>query len=478
MHLPRHLRSSFARLTSLALLVSVPLVAAGCEEFTGTGAGGAASSTSSSTTEASTSSSSTSGTSTTVSSSSGASCPGGCPAGANATGACVNGSCVYTCMPDFGDCDANPTTCETSLTTDTDCGACDATCATHCAAIDGMSQCNDATAIAAGAAHTCAVRRDGTVWCWGFNNFGQVGIGSNLAFQFIPAHITLPFKAKRIAARYNATCALGEGGEVACWGRDGNDFFTPLVYSQFAATSGIDVAGLDPSDNGPGTSIFLDATTGAARTFVVSNMSEPGTNLVLAAQAEVAAGGGHYCVRNLAGEVRCAGANGKSQLGIAPTSFETQLKLVPVTAKSIALGARHSCAIGTDDALRCWGDNAASQTGLMGATVVQPSLVSIPGGAAVESIALGETNTAAIAGGSLYLWGGNTDHQSSQTADNPVLTPTAYPLANVVAVAVGTSHTCALTSAGKMLCWGANGGYQLGTGTTTPSTTPVEVVFP
>lgn len=382
-------------------------------------------------------------------------------------------------MQDFGDCDADPTTCETDLTTDDDCGQCDVACATTCAVIATTHQCNDPIAIAAGASHTCAVRRDGTVWCWGFNNFGQVGVGSNVPTQFVPAKVTLPFPAKAVDARHNSTCALGEGGEVACWGRDGNDFSTPLVYAQLTSVAQVSVAGLDPSDNGPGTSLYLDPVSGAARGFIVSNATEPGTSLILAAQTEVAAGGGHYCVRNLAGEVRCAGANGKSQLGLAPTTFESQLKLVPsLTAKAVALGSRHSCAIRNDGALLCWGDNASGQTGLMGSTVVQPTVVPIPGGASVDKIVLGDVNTAAIAGGSLYLWGGNANHQASPAADNPVFSPTAYPLSDVTDVAVGSSHTCALTKSGKMVCWGLNAAYQLGDGTMMPATTPVEPLWP
>ncbi|MFO0613191.1 MAG: hypothetical protein U0414_11405 [Polyangiaceae bacterium] len=468
---------SFRAALSSSIFSLLALSAGACDPFTGPpghGGGGGASSSADST------ASSTVTTDAASSSSSSTGCPSPCDGGVNATGECVGGTCKYTCAPDFGDCDDDPSTCEVDLTADDHCGSCDTVCGTHCAVIDAKHQCNDPVQAAAGASHTCAVRRDGSVWCWGFNNWGQVGIGSMVQTQFVPALITLPFKAKAVRARFNSTCAIGVGGEVACWGQDGNDFYTPLLYTQFTNVTQLEVGGLNPANNGDGLSLFIGDAAGSARSFIVSNVTEPGSALIQAAQVEVAAGGGHYCVRNLAGEVRCAGANSKNQLGMGfPTTTEAMLhKIDSFTAKAIALGGRHSCGITPTDTLECWGDNNQSQVGIPGVTHNVPKDIPIPGGAPVEQIVLGDEHSAALAGGALYLWGSNVSHQSSQAADMPVLSPTAYPLANVTTMALGTSHTCAITSAGKMLCWGANGGYQLGTGTTAPSSTPVEPLWP
>src|ERR1043165_8003394 len=73
-----------------------------------------------------------------------------------------------------------------------------------------------ATGIAAGAAHTCSIRTDGTVWCWGLNNHGQLG-DNTIIDSATPVQVSGVTGAKTLVAGDNHTCAIADGG-VWCWG--------------------------------------------------------------------------------------------------------------------------------------------------------------------------------------------------------------------------------------------------------------------
>jgi alpha-tubulin suppressor-like RCC1 family protein len=88
-------------------------------------------------------------------------------------------------------------------------------CATEAEPVSGLS---DATMIAAGNAHTCAVRMGGTIVCWGSNNKGQLGNTSAGASSDVPITVTGISDAVEVAAGFEFTCARRAGGQVLCWG--------------------------------------------------------------------------------------------------------------------------------------------------------------------------------------------------------------------------------------------------------------------
>jgi alpha-tubulin suppressor-like RCC1 family protein len=75
----------------------------------------------------------------------------------------------------------------------------------------------DASALAAGPAHTCALRLDGTVWCWGENDQGQLGDGTTTAHA-LPVEVTGLPPVRALSLAPGATCAVDLGGTVWCWG--------------------------------------------------------------------------------------------------------------------------------------------------------------------------------------------------------------------------------------------------------------------
>lgn len=81
----------------------------------------------------------------------------------------------------------------------------------------------DATQIAGGQYHTCAVEHGGTVKCWGKNDSGQLGTSSGaLSQSSLPVAVPTITNATQIAATSEATCAALMDGTVSCWGSNSN----------------------------------------------------------------------------------------------------------------------------------------------------------------------------------------------------------------------------------------------------------------
>lgn len=138
---------------------------------------------------------------------------------------------------------------------------------------------------------------------------------------------------------------------------------------------------------------------------------------------------------------------------------------------AVAAGQQHSCAIVEGGALLCWGANGSGQLGpaASGATSLAPRLVFANG---VTAVAAGGRHTCAVASGVVACWGANDLGQLGRgTTGAATATPAAVSgaLTGVSQLAAGADHTCALTSAGAVRCWGANAAGQSGTGTATPS---------
>ncbi|HEY1549102.1 MAG TPA: hypothetical protein VGG28_14860, partial [Kofleriaceae bacterium] len=77
-----------------------------------------------------------------------------------------------------------------------------------------------AMSVGLGAEHSCAVRDDGTVWCWGANDSGQVGDGT-ADDALVPTQVMTVTGATVVVGGGSHTCAIGSAG-VQCWGKNGN----------------------------------------------------------------------------------------------------------------------------------------------------------------------------------------------------------------------------------------------------------------
>jgi len=196
----------------------------------------------------------------------------------------------------------------------------------------------------------------------------------------------------------------------------------------------------------------------------------------------IAAGNMHTCALTTAGGVKCWGYNEDGQLGdstIDDRYEPTDVKGLASSVAAIALGEVHTCALTTAGGVKCWGWNVNGQLGdgTNGNRRLEPT--DAKGlGSDVAAIAVGRTHTCALTtAGGVKCWGWNDYGQLGDgTTDNQLEPTDVNGLASgVAAISAGYGHTCALTTAGGVKCWGYNRFGQLGDGTTDNRLEPTDV---
>ena len=302
-------------------------------------------------------------------------------------------------------------------------------------------------AISAGAGHSCVLRPDGSLRCWGLNGTGQLG-NDQVPESFVPLDVAgMSRNVVAVAAGGAHTCGLVLGGGARCWG--GNEFGQlgdGRSGTQAASAVPVDVEGLERD--------------------VVA----------------IAAGSDHTCALTEAGDVFCWGRNVDGRLGDGTTddrATPVAVDRLDSDVVAIAAGSTHSCALTEAGAVLCWGGNTFGQLG-DGTMTDSATPVQVDGlDSDVVAVTAGSTHTCAVtSGGDAFCWGSNSDGRLGDGTTDDRAPPTSVAgLADtpIVAISAGFNHTCALTAAGGVSCWGGNASGQLGNGETAESGTPVLV---
>ncbi len=356
--------------------------------------------------------------------------------------------------------------------------------------VSGLS--SGVSVITAGSLHTCALTTGG-VKCWGYNYYGQLGNGTTTN-STTPVDVSgLSSGVSAIAAGREHTCALPTGGGVKCWGRNsngqlGNGKFgyrtTPRDVSDLASGVSAIVAGWSHTcavTAGGGVKCWGRNSSGQLGNGTYTNSNTPVDVSGLSSVSAIAVGGFHTCAVTMSGGAKCWGRNSSGQLGNGTTtSSNTPVDVSGLSSgvSAIAAGWYHTCALTTGGGAKCWGYNSNGQLG-NGTTTNSTTPVDVSGlSSSVSAIATGREHTCALTtGGGVKCWGYNYYGQLG----NGTYTSSSTPVdvsglsSGVVAIAAGWYHTCALMTGGSAKCWGNNGSGQLGNGTYTSSTTPVDV---
>jgi|GEM_PF-1344251 len=315
------------------------------------------------------------------------------------------------------------------------------------------------TSIATSSSHTCARMSDGSAWCWGDNNSGQLGDGTTTnsagAVQ-VTTDIsnTLLSNVSVISVGNNASCALKSDRTVWCWG-----------------------------DNNEGQ--LGDRTTNNSSFAVqVKKFDNTALNNVTA----LSVGTDHACAVISDGSAWCWGDNSDGATGagatVASQGAVRVLKAVnvPLTgATAISAGTSHTCALLSDKTVWCWGLNTYGQLG-SGSTIT--SFVAIPTGLtniAILGQSSGNHTCAVSVINILSCWGANT---YGQLGDGTTVAKTravalkstyAANVGTIMSVSSGGKQTCLTNVMGEVWCWGRNSSGQLGNNSTANSLAPVKV---
>jgi alpha-tubulin suppressor-like RCC1 family protein len=300
------------------------------------------------------------------------------------------------------------------------------------------------TQISAGAAHACVLDRAGAAFCWGYDGTGALGDGSTAYSSDIPVAVdtsgVLAGKAlSRIAAGYNHTCATDRAGAAYCWG-----------------------------DNSRG-----ELGDGSTVSSSVPVAVQAGGALVGQRVTHISAAFHYTCATDRAGAGFCWGAGGDGVLGngttsdsSVPVAVQTTGVLAGETLTGISTGSSHVCAVDSVGHGYCWGSNANGELG-DGTTTNSsvPGRVLAPGPLAHGSLARRSLARRSLARGQFARGSFARGPLASGSLTGRRLTR----------ISAGLFHTCALTRAGAAYCWGSGYVGELGTGSVAGSSVPVAV---
>lgn len=293
--------------------------------------------------------------------------------------------------------------------------------------------------LSAGDTHTCALTEQGVAWCWGLNGDGRLGTGDT-ARRVSPRPVQSGSTSfRQVSAGGAHTCALDANGVAYCWGSNAS--------GQLGAGSTVVAA--------------------TAPTRVLGSRS----------WLSISAGASHTCAIAQNGTAFCWGSNASGELGTgsaAPAFEPVQVSSATGLAGALAISAgdRFTCALRGTGAAMCWGragrlGGAAGQSAVPVDAQSQATYGGLDAGGEVACAIEPAVQRAAC-------WGDPTRVGSASATGTA---PTRVQLdVDLASVSAGGTSACALTVTGLARCWGANGGGQLGDGSSAgESRVPVPV---
>lgn len=294
----------------------------------------------------------------------------------------------------------------------------------------------------AGDNHTCGIDMGGTLYCWGSNAFGQLGVP-----ELGTGGTATPVKVgnglwRDVSAGGAHTCAVSRSGSLFCWGAN---------HSKQTGRFSGPVAIVEPS------------------------------LVALGDWISVSAGQSHTCAinRDVSGErLYCWGSNLDGRLGNGSTSGNGSLvdPIGPNDWRSVSAGV-HTCGIRNGGELYCWGSNSHGQLG--NGTTVNASVPTRVGSSRDwREVDVGERHTCGIrTNNTLRCWGRNANGQVGDGTFTDRKTPTLVAGGGAwEMVRLGGSHTCAIRlEDSRAMCWGAGAFGARGDGTNFDRNVPVPV---
>ncbi|MFK7991305.1 MAG: hypothetical protein AB8I08_35140 [Sandaracinaceae bacterium] len=360
------------------------------------------------------------------------------------------------------------------------------------------------TSVGVGGRHTCAITDDDTLWCWGNDDRGQLGLG-NLD-EDGPAEVAGLNEPVEVVAGERHTCVRQADHRVFCFGDntfgqlgDGTferrDLPEEVIFSQAVAeVLSLRAGGRHTcailramGDAEPILRCWGDNRSGQLGVGDTAARSEPWQVTLADTPIRLATGVSHTCVVTGTGgdegALHCFGAAGAGQLGdgdytsrMSPVLIDRFSGMIVADVVEVVAGRSHTCATRADGALYCWGSNRDGQLGDAALDVEpRPS----PNGREARHLGAGQRSTCAVIDRRLQCWGWDGGGAVGVGATIYQPSPMAVPgLSEVQSVAVSDGYGCAVHgSDGLVSCFGASGNGQLGGGRFVDSSSPVPLTL-
>ena len=347
--------------------------------------------------------------------------------------------------------------------------------------------------VTTGPLQTCAITRtDASLWCWGNNEYGQVGNGTTGLVA--PPTMISAERWLDVSTGFYVTCGIVEDGTAYCWGVDSNG----------AVGNGSAAGSLAPTAVAGGR-VFTSITVGLQHACAIeqggalwcwgyngNGQIGDGTAANRDAPVEIEAGtrwlavaGGdlNTCGLRDDGRLRCWGQADSGQIGDGTTSSARYIPQ-PVGLDddgwvAIEVGAARACGRRADGVLLCWGRNDQGQLAAMRALAIQSAPVEVPPKrASWKTISLGDHHACLIDAYDNAWCSGNASRGQLGNGVAGSRTTPARVDGDWLAVDAGPDFTCATTVANQLRCWGNNHLGQLGDGSRLPRQTPVRAAVP
>ena len=198
-----------------------------------------------------------------------------------------------------------------------------------------VSSISTATSVSAGDSHTCAVLSGGTVKCWGGGSYGQLGNGSTTSSQTTPVSVSSISTATSVSAGDSHTCAVLSGGTVKCWGYGGygqlgngsitSSQTTPVSVNSISTATSVSAGDYHTCAALSGGTVKCWGYGGYGQlgNGSTSSQTTPVSVSSISTATSVSAGDYHTCAVLSGGTVKCWGGGYSGQLGNGSTSSQT-----------------------------------------------------------------------------------------------------------------------------------------------------------
>ncbi len=283
------------------------------------------------------------------------------------------------------------------------------------------------------------LQTNGSLWAWGLNSDGQLGIGST-ELSATPVRVGTDTNWVQVEAGSTHAIGLKRDGTIWTWG------------------------GNHAGQLGNGTT---------------ASRNTPGRVGTDSAWVEVRAGGLFSLARRADGSLWAWGANSKAQLGLGhqlPTLSPVQIG-ASFDWAMVSAGFEHALALKQNGTLHAWGANSSGQLGLNSVTI-RTNPVQVATNADWSLVEAGTASSYAIkTNGSLWSWGDNSHGQLGSGNLTARSVPGQIAADRTWRAVDASRHALGLTVDGQVWAWGGNNAGQLGVGTTNSSSLPALLDF-